>query len=137
MTASVIALFGESQKGELETAYYCQSLGDLFESLGEPPSDTHGLFFAVQSLLFGQEVIYFRVREEGISLDDYQSGLSRLQRFSTSIIRLKALFLPGVGSREILDEGFTLCRKQKSLLIVREADFYDYMTDSSKYMQSA
>lgn len=137
MTASVIALFGESEKGALETAYYCRSLRELFEYLGEPPNETQGLFFAVQTLLLGTPIIYFRVREEGISLEDYFFGLHLLRDASTTFIRLQAIFLPGVGSRELIDEGVTLCRERQSLLIVREADFYDYMTDTAKQENSA
>ncbi len=125
---AAIALFGEAEKGLLDTVYFCRSLWELFDSLGEPPRDTHGLYFAVQTLLHGTAVIYFRVREEGVSSDDYVAGFRQLRDISSSIITLQALFLPGVGSDTLIDEGVTLCHEKHSLLIVREADFYDYMT---------
>lgn len=131
MSTSVIALFGEAERGALEKAYYCKNLRELFEYLGEPPDETHGLFFAIQTLLFGRQVIYFRVREEGISVPDYQFGLHLLRDMNPALIRMQALFLPGCGSSELLDEGLLLCKEQRSLLIVREVDFYDYMTESN------
>ena len=137
MTASVIALFGEAEKGVMNTAYYCKSLRELFDYLGEPPSDTHGLFFAVQSILHGMPLIYFRVHEEGVSFDDYVVGMRQLRDCTTAFIRLQALFLPGVGSNNLIEEGLVLCRERKSLLIVTESDFYDYMTESLRHAKSA
>lgn len=130
MTSSVVALFGQASKGSLDTVYFCRSLGDLLEYLGEPPKDACGLYYAVQTLLFGVSILYFRVREEGVSLDDYHFGFRLLREVHPPFITLKALFLPGVGSKAVIDEGISLCRNYHSLLIVREADFYDYMTDN-------
>src|SRR5438128_2435457 len=103
MTASVTALFGEAEKGNLETAYYCRTLEELFQHLGEPPNETHGLFFAVQTLLYGRQVVYFRVREEGISVQDYFFGLHLLRDCTSTLLHLQALYLPGVGTRELID----------------------------------
>jgi hypothetical protein len=125
MASSLIALFGEAEKGKLETFYYCSCLGELFDRLGEPPKDAQGLHFAVQSLLFGMPILYFRVREEGENPEDYFYGLHYLRKFQP----FSALFLPKVGSKELLDEGFELCREHQSLLIVTACDFYDFMTD--------
>ena len=132
MSASVVALFGEAEKGSLDTVYFCRSLDDLYQYLGEPPKDARGLHFAVQTLLYGTNILYFRVREEGISLDDYLFGFRLLRDIHTPVITLQALFLPGVGSSELIEEGISLCRRHSSLLIIREADFYDYMTDRKK-----
>jgi len=129
MTTSCVALFGEAEKGALDTVYFCPSLPVLFERLGEPPDDTKGLFFAIQALLYNRAVIYFRVREEGVSLNDYQFGMRLLRNLKSPIICLAALFLPGVGEEGLISEGISLCHEQHSLLIVRESDFYDYMTD--------
>jgi len=129
MIASVIALFGEAEKGHLDTAYYCKNLEQLFEYLGEPPQDAKGLFFAIQSLLHGKPLVYFRVEEEGVSMRDYVYGMRLLKDPDFPIGPLNALYLPGVGSQELLEEGFSVCRQQKSLLIMDEADFYDYLTD--------
>lgn len=129
MTSSVVALFGETEKGALDTGYFCSSLADLFEYLGQPPRDACGLHFAVQTILFGRSILYFPVREEGVSLTDYQFGLRLLHN---TLINLQAVFLPGVGSESLIEEGLRVCRDHHSLLIVREADFYDYITDRTK-----
>lgn len=123
----VIALFGESEKGELDTAHFCKTLDDLFEKLGQPPQESLGLFFAVQALLYKKPLLYFRVRVEGVSTEDYLSGLHFLWEDSFSIIRLQALFLPGVGSKTLIDEGCKLCVARKSLLMMSEQDFFDYL----------
>lgn len=118
-----IALFGEAEKGSREAIYTCRSLEELFERYGEPPEDTCGLYYAVQTILYGMQVLYFRVREEGVSFDDYFYGFTLLKKAP-----LEALFLPGVGFSSIIEQGLDLCREKDSLLIIREADFYDYMT---------
>lgn len=133
MASSVIALFGGAEKGAFETAYYCTGLEELFEQLGQPPEESFGLFFAVQSLLYGQPLIYFRVRQEGVTTNDYLFGLHMLQDPYFPIKEIDALFLPGVGSEEILDEGCKLCRARQSRLIVKECDFYDFLTCYTRY----
>src|SRR5690242_16921748 len=105
---SVIALFGAAGRGELETAYYCKNLPQLFEHLGEPPEETKGLYFAVQSILYGHPLVYFRVRDEGHSVDDYLYGLALLKNPNYPLRDIQALFLPGVGSKELLDEAVKL-----------------------------
>lgn len=126
MVPSIIALFGESKEGELEVPYFCKDLLQLFTHLGQPPADTYGLFFAVQTLLYGWPIIYFRVREEGASYQDYLYGLRFLR--DSPAIKLNALFLPGVGSRVLIEEGSDLCRARQSLLIIKATDLYDYLT---------
>lgn len=128
MTASVVALFGEAQKGAINRAYYCRTLEELFCSLGEPPESTLGLYYAVQTLFYKRPILYFRVREEGISFDDYLAGFRLLSSLHSPIITLQALFLPGVGSPELLDRGILLCREQHSFLLLNENDFFDYIS---------
>lgn len=123
-----VVLFGEAQKGEFQTAYYCKNLGQLSSFLGEPPTnDCQGLQFAVQALLYQRSVIFFRVREEGFSASDYQFGLNFLgnKEFFPSI---SAVCLPGVGDAEIIEETAPICEIHKSILIVSERDLYDYLT---------
>src|SRR5438552_55416 len=127
MHTPVIALFGEAEKGQLEMAHYCRDLEQLFELLGEPPKETLGLFFAIQSLLYGQPLLYFRVREEGVSLKDYEYGLHLLHDDSFEPFHLQALFLPGVGSKDLIEEGWKLCKARRSVLIMNEKDLYDYL----------
>ena len=52
-----VALFGEAGRGEFRTAYYCKTLDQLSDFLGEPPSiDSKGLDFAIQALLYERGV---------------------------------------------------------------------------------
>ena len=122
-----IAMFGESEKGEYRTAYFCQNLTDLADYLGHPPDDSRGLYFAVQALMYRHRLIFFRVQEEGYSLQDYILGL-RLLENQTLIPDLSAVCLPGVGDAEIIDASTSLCLSHKSILITTEADLYDYLT---------
>ncbi len=123
MDNSFIALFGEAERGQLDTLYFCPSLPVLFERLGEPPTDTQGLYFAVQTILYHFPVIFFRVREEGVSIQDYLFGFRLLRN-----LNFAALFLPGASQSMLIDEGVHLCQETHSLLIVNESDFYDYMS---------
>lgn len=123
-----VALFGEAGKGEYHTAYYCQSLTQLSEYLGEPPStDSKGLDFAVQALLYQHGVIYFRVHEEGFSTQDYLLGFNFLEQ-KERFPDIAALFLPGVGNAEIIEATDSICSLYKSFLVLSERDLYDYLT---------
>ena len=128
MDRALCALFGEAQKGTFQTPYYVKSVDQLFYYLGEPPCDTRGLFFAIQSLMHGVDLIYFRVSEEGVSESEYLFGMRYLQGDLQGGV-LDALYLPGVGSKELIEEGFQVCKNHESLFIMNEADFYDYLTD--------
>lgn len=123
-----IALFGEAERGELRTAYFCQSLEELSTFLGNPPRESHGLYMAVQLLLHNYHIVYFRVREEGYSVADYRDGLQLLEEKPRSLC-LSALCLPGVGKTEIIEESARICMALHSLLIMSEKDLYDYLTD--------
>jgi hypothetical protein len=122
-----VALFGEAGRGEFRTAYYCKSLNQLSECLGEPPSaDCKGLDFAVQALLFNRGVVYFRVHEEGFSIQDYISGLNFLEN-KKLFPNIAAIGLPGVGNSEIIDATSPICTLHQSFLILTEKDLYDYL----------
>lgn len=124
-----IALFGEAQKGEFQTAYYCNNLAQLSDFLGEPPSkECQGLQFAIQALLYQRGVVFFRVREEGYSTHDYFFGLNFLER-KELFPMISAVCLPGVGSAEIIDGTAPVCELHKSLLILTQRDLYDYLTN--------
>lgn len=125
---TLIALFGEAERGMFHAGYLCRNLDQLFEFLGEPPSETRGLSCAVRALLYGHPLIYFRVAEEGFSYADYRFGFHLLES-ETLGISMGALYLPGVGSKDLIEDGLGLCRQHHSVLIVEEADFYDYLTD--------
>ena len=123
----IIALFGEAEKGPFRTPLTLKELPQLFESFGHPPGDSEGLFFAIQSLLYAREVIYFRVEQEGFSKTDYFFSLKTL--IDRQQLRcLHALCLPGVGDHEIIDAFQNICRIHDSLLIISQKDLYDYLT---------
>lgn len=125
----MIALFGEAEKGAFARGYLCQTLEELKYFLGEPPPDSQGLHFAVQSLMYGSQLLFFRVLEEGYSVDDYQKGLQILEEKLTSF-NLNALAVPGVGDELIINESSEICEANQSILIVSESDLYDFLTFS-------
>lgn len=121
-----IALFGEAEKGEYRTAYFCQTLYQLAKNLGHPPPDSRGLYYAVQTLLFQRNLIFFRVREEGFSVQDYLLGLRFLAN-NQFVDDLTAIYLPGVGDSTILDATESVCYTHNSFLITTESDLYDLL----------
>lgn len=125
---NIVALFGESQKGAFRTAYLCENITQLSEYVGEPPSaESRGLSLAIQTLLFQHAVLFFRVREEGFSVEDYLCGLNLLER-EAALPKISALCLPGVGSTDILELSTSVCMLHKSILMITERDLYDYLT---------
>lgn len=125
-----IALFGESERGEYETGYFCQSLPQLAEFLGNPPPFSSGLFYAVQVLLYRQNLLFFRVREEGFSQKDYMKGLNMLEE-QHAISNISAICLPGVGDAEIIHAMTPFCKVHHSVIITTEPDLYDYLTQNN------
>jgi hypothetical protein len=130
MTDCNIALFGEAEKGEFERGYYCYSLPQLADLLGNPPKNSLGLYFAIQALLFKRNIIFFRVKEEGYSVSDYLSGMQMLQEHH-QLTHLEAIGVPGVGNSEIIHALKPICLKFKSIVFITEMDFFDYMMEIS------
>lgn len=126
MGVFTIALFGEAEKGEYHTPYLLKTLPQLEEHLGNPPANSKGLFFAIQSLLYQRELLFFRVKEEGFSLQDYLKGLHLLEN-RDAIRQISAICLPGVGDQEIIHATIPICLIYHSILITTEADLYDYL----------
>ena len=122
-----IALFGEAEKGEFNTAYFCQNLAQLDEFFGNPPPNSKGLYYAIQALLFKRNLIFFRVLEEGYSTQDYLEGL-RLLEHQRLITNLDAICIPGVGDMEVYNALQPVFQQYHSFIISDEADFYDYLT---------
>lgn len=122
----IVALFGESEKGQFKKPYTLRELTQLIDLLGNPPPESEGLFFAIQALLYEREIIYFRVQEEGYSRNDYFNGFKYLQ----GVEQLNALCLPGVGDVEILEATYLLCEKHKTHLISTQKDLFDYLTSA-------
>jgi hypothetical protein len=83
----------------------------------------------VQALLFKRNLIYFRVVEEGFSIDDYLTGVRMLEE-QRLIPHLDAICIPGVGDPAVLNALQPLCEQHHSILISNEADFYDYLTST-------
>jgi hypothetical protein len=125
---STVLLFGEAEKGELGIPLICRSLPQLLQTLGNPPEETLGMDYAIQALLYDQELIFCRVKEEGFSVRDYTKGLT-LIRNKYPECPVKAIFLPGVGNQEIIEATLDVCNLYKSLLVVTEKDLYDYLTN--------
>ena len=122
-----VAVFGEAERGSFQTAFFCQNLEQLERNLGHPPENSIGLNFAIQSLLFDRNLIFFRVKEEGFSINDYINGL-RLLESQHLFANVRAIGLPGVGNLDILKASEVLCDIYKSMLITTESDLYDYLT---------
>lgn len=120
-----IALFGEAEKGNYEAAYLCHDLIDLSNYLGQ--KESMGIYLAIRSLMYNYSIIYFRVKEEGYSTENYFFGLHFL-RTQSSFQNIVALGLPGVGDQDILEASCSICHKYRSLLICSETDFYDLLT---------
>jgi hypothetical protein len=125
---NTLALFGEAEKGNFRTPHQLQSLTQVMDSLGHPPPESRGLYYAVQALMYDYNLIFFRVEEEGFSYHDYFSGLRILEKESL-FDDLSAIFLPGVGDSEIIDAVIPLCQHYQSIYITSEADLYDYLTE--------
>ncbi len=122
-----IFLFGEAEKGEFCLPYCCRSLEQLSDTFGHPPSESLGIFFAIQALLLQRDCIFFRVKEEGFSLDDYFRGLKLLEKESF-LHPILAIALPGVGNEHLIQAIGGVCSQKKSSLILTEKDLYDYLT---------
>lgn len=130
MEPFTIALFGEAERGEFRTAYFCQSLPQLVDYLGNPPPESKGLYYAVQALLYHHQLIFFRVREEGFSLQDYLLGL-RLLETDELLTKISAICIPGVGDSEIIRVVTPVCKVNHSILITTESDLYDFLTEQA------
>jgi hypothetical protein len=128
MHTYTVALFGEAEKGEFKRPSLCHTVPQLLDLFGNPPTHSRGIYFAIQALLYDHALLFFRVKEEGFSYEDYLLGLRLLQN-QTHFAEIDALCLPGVGSSEIISAIAPICEHYHSLLITNESDFYDYLTE--------
>ncbi len=126
---STIFLFGEAEKGEFGIPIFCNSLPQLFDLLGNPPEETLGIPYAIQSLYYKEELIFCRVKEEGFSLKDYIKGLSLIRKKPLKS-PIQAILIPGVGDKKIIEAAVDVCSLYQSLLVLTEKDLYDYLTSS-------
>ncbi|MCH9612133.1 MAG: hypothetical protein S4CHLAM102_06160 [Chlamydiia bacterium] len=121
-----IAIFGEAGSGPFGIPHYIQSVTEFEQAMGQL-SDGKGFELAIQSLMHKRHLYYIRVAEEGFSLKDYEMGFESLmtRNLPTS---LAAVALPGVGDEKIIDKCLPLLNLHKSILLMSEEDFYDFMT---------
>jgi len=121
-----MALFGETEKGRFHYPYFCSSLFQLSDIFGNPPEESLGLTFAIQAIMYERQIIFFRVQEEGYSIDDYMKGIEILKNQS-KIKNLCAICIPKVGNHVIINSLNPICQLYKSLIITTEKDFFDYL----------
>lgn len=126
-----VFLFGEAEKGDYCTPHLCKSLPQLADTFGNPPEESLGLFYAIQTLLLDRDIVFFRVKEEGFSIQDYRKGL-RLLQIKEAIPLLSAIYIPGIGDSELIQEVSDVCHIHKSLLVITQKDLYDYLTSLPK-----
>lgn len=110
------------------TPICCKSVAELCDLFGQPPIESHGIECAIQTLLHACDLVFFRVRDEGFSQEDYLLGLELLR---TNTLPLStppaAICMPGVGDSTLI----TACPPH-ILLILSPQDLYDYLTQSEK-----
>jgi len=123
----MLFVFGQAQKGVFCRPTLCKNAHDLFINFGHPPSDTHGIFFALSAVLQQQMCIFFRVKEEGFSTPDYLLGLHILKS-QWDHLRLHAIGLPGVGDNRLIEQTELFCHKKKTLLVMNEQDLFDFLS---------
>ncbi len=127
MEQRTVFLFGEAEKGIYRTPIECATPLQLFEYLGNAPEESLGIAYGMQFLSYRYTLLYFRVSEEGFSVDEYLQGLHFLRKNPVQK-SLAALCLPGVGNKTILEAATPLSHFYKTPLIVSEKDLYDYLT---------
>lgn len=124
-----VFLFGEAEKGEFCTPFRLQTLVELSQRFGNPPEDSIGVDYAVQTLLYDRELIFFRVREEGFSFEDYMRGVKLLYNHGDKM-KISAICMPGMGDLRIMEAIAPICMRLGIVLILSEKDLYDYLTGS-------
>lgn len=127
MDLNTIFLFGAAEKGPYGKPLKCTSMPQLFDTCGIPPEGSEGISYAMQTLLFERELIFFRVEEEGFSADTYRQGLKILCKAKLDFT-LGAICMPGLGDREIIEAAGQICSLHRSFLILNQKDLYDYLT---------
>ena len=124
-----LALFGEAETGLMRQGVLCETLPQLIDIFGHPPASSQGLVLAIQALLYGRRLIYFRVKEEGFSSEDYFEGIEQLEK-SEWASKVAAYGIPGVGDSAIIHAIIPICAIYHSILITSQADLQDYLTSS-------
>ena len=124
-----IFLFGEAEKGEFGIPMICGSIPELCDTLGNPPEESQGIFYAVQALHYSKQLLFCRVEEEGFSIKDYLKGFKTLKSEKWAP-HLQAVVIPGLGDEEIVEAAMDICSLHKSILVLTQKDLYDYLMSS-------
>jgi hypothetical protein len=127
MNQKTILIFGESKGGDFQKPLLFRTLPELSQSLGEPAKNSSGIHLAVQALLCNQNVLYYKISEEGSNPDQYLLGFKHLEKYPPEI-PISATLLPGVSSPEILTLANHFISHTNSLLLFTEKDLYDLLT---------
>jgi len=123
----LVVVFGQASRGAFHQPICPRSLNELNALLGPPPEGSLGLNLAVQTLLFNNELVFFRVEEEGFSRADYWKGSRILLDWAHTNRKIAALGLPGCGDKEIIAAVHPILSLQRAVLILGEKDLYDYL----------
>lgn len=123
-----IALFAQAQKGVFSRLITLHSLEKLHEVFGMPPENSKGMWYSIQFLMQNEMIYFYRVAEEGFSYNQYCQGLELLKHYHVQY-PLKAICMPGVGSRELIDKATQFCKDRSIIFLCTAEDFYDYATD--------
>src|ERR1700722_4316846 len=99
----LVFLFGEAEKGHFCSPILCRCLLQLSQTFGNPPEESQGIFYAIQTLAFARALIHFLVKEEGFSIPDYKRGLHLLRNREVPQSPA-AICMPGMGDAGIIDE---------------------------------
>ncbi|MBS0615283.1 MAG: hypothetical protein JSR58_01870 [Verrucomicrobia bacterium] len=122
-----VFLFGEAQSGQFRIPTVCPSLEELLRVFGHPPAGTEGISYAIQTLLFKRDLIFFRIEEEGFSIEDYMVGLQMLRKREIPR-KLSAICMPGVGNATLIEAATCVCHLYRTPLLFTPKDLYDYLT---------
>ena len=76
--------------------------------------------------MYERQVLFFRVQQEGFSIEDYMMGFSILKD-KKKTKKIDAIFLPKVGNPEIIDSIDPICKSQSLIVITTEKDLFDYL----------
>lgn len=124
-----IVLFGEAEKGSFAKGFVCDKITELQDFFGNAPQGSCGLHLAIQALFYQYQLIFFRVREEGFSKNDYLDGIKVLSN-SPLLYNVDAICAPGVGDRSIIEALLPIYAVHHPILIMSEIDFQDYCHSS-------
>lgn len=126
-----VVIFGKTGKAKPGKFYSMTDLEELIEKIGIPLDNTVGTHLAVQTLLYNYPVLYYPVIEEGSSKKCYNSGMKALFK-SKQADEVIAIVMPGFGSKPVLDLALDFCSEKKCVLILNEADYYDFLSEDDE-----